>query len=55
MASSENGILGSYLAALRENGKFILVITLDDLCKMLLGADAGSGPRIVSIKEWMIW
>lgn len=31
--------------ALRENGKFILVITLDDLCKMLLGADAGEPPE----------
>ncbi|MER9056988.1 hypothetical protein [Mesorhizobium sp. M0910] len=30
---------------LRENGKFILVINLDDLCHMLTGADAGDPPE----------
>lgn len=30
---------------LRENGKFILVINLDDLCRMLIGADAGDPPE----------
>jgi len=30
---------------LRENGKFIMVITLADLCSMLEGADAGDPPE----------
>jgi hypothetical protein len=30
---------------LRENGKFILVITLADLCAMLEGADVGEAPE----------
>jgi hypothetical protein len=30
---------------LRENGKFIMVITVTDLCAMLEGVDAGDPPE----------
>lgn len=44
---ADNGALRAAGGALREAGKLILILSLDDLCEMLNARDKANDPEVV--------